>query len=52
MRVSSYSKAQGMIGAIEQRDMVNSGVRDTKDTDLRSEVGCTVQASCLIASPL
>jgi hypothetical protein len=35
MRVSSYSKA----GAVEQRDMVNSGAGDTKDRDLRQDRG-------------
>jgi hypothetical protein len=34
MCVSSYSK----VGAIEQRYMVNSGVRGTKDRNLRIEV--------------
>jgi hypothetical protein len=37
MRVSSYSKAD----AIEQRDVINSGVRGTKDRNLRTGVGCT-----------
>ena len=37
MRVSSYSK----VDAVKQRDVVNSGVRGTKDLDLRTEVGCT-----------
>ena len=37
MCVSRYSKA----GAIEQRYMVNSGVRGTKDRNLRTEGGCT-----------
>jgi hypothetical protein len=35
MRVSSYSKAD----TVEQRDIVNSGVRGTKDRNLRTEVG-------------
>jgi hypothetical protein len=34
VQVSSYSK----VGAIEQRYMVNSGVRGTKDKNLRIEV--------------
>jgi hypothetical protein len=36
MCVSSYSK----VGPIEQRYMVNSGVRGTKDRNLRS--GCII----------
>jgi hypothetical protein len=34
MYVSSYSK----VGTVEQRYMVNSGVRGTKDRNLRTEV--------------
>ena len=34
MSVSSYSE----VGAVEQKDMVNSGVRGTKDRGLRTEV--------------
>jgi hypothetical protein len=36
VRVSSYSK----VDAVEQRDIVNSGVRGTEDWNLRAEVGC------------
>jgi hypothetical protein len=36
MSVNSYSK----VDAVEQKDMVNSGVRGTKDRDLRTEVDC------------
>ena len=36
MCVSSYSKAD----AVEQRYMVNSGVRGTKERNLRTEVDC------------
>jgi hypothetical protein len=36
MSVSSYSK----VDAAEQKDMVNSGVRGTKDRNLRTEVDC------------
>jgi hypothetical protein len=40
VRASSYSK----VGAVEQREMVNSGVRGTMDRNLglRTEVGCKV----------
>jgi hypothetical protein len=34
--VSSYSK----VDAVEQKDMVNSGMRGTKERNLRTEVGC------------
>jgi hypothetical protein len=37
MCVSSYSK----VGAVEQRYMVNSGMRGTKNNHLRTEVDCT-----------
>ena len=37
MRVSSYSK----VDAVEQRYMVNSGVRGTKNKGLRTKVDCT-----------
>ena len=37
MRVSSYSK----VDAVEQRDVVNSGVRGKEDWILRTEAGCT-----------
>ena len=36
MRVRSYST----VGVVEQKDMVNSGVRGTKDKNLRTEVDC------------
>ena len=36
MRVNSYST----VDVIEQKDMVNSGVRGTKDKNLRTEVDC------------
>jgi hypothetical protein len=36
MCVSSYSK----VDAAEQKDVVNSGARGTKDRNLRTEVGC------------
>jgi hypothetical protein len=40
MSISSYSK----VDAVEQKDMVNSGVRGagTKDRNLRTEVDCKV----------
>jgi hypothetical protein len=41
MCVSSYSK----VGAIEQRYMVNSGVRGTKNNHLMIEMGCTYYLS-------
>jgi hypothetical protein len=44
MRVSSYSK----VDAVEQRDMVNSGVRGAKDWSLRTEVD--VRASYLLST--
>ena len=40
--VSSYLYSK--VGAVEQKDMVNSGARGTKDRNLRTEVGCTVKA--------
>jgi hypothetical protein len=36
MSVSSYSK----VDAVEQKDVVNSGVGGTKDRNLRTEVAC------------
>ena len=36
IRVSSYSK----VGAVEQKDVVNSEARGRKDRNLRTEVGC------------
>ena len=38
MSMSSYSK----VDAVEQKDMVNSGVEGTKDRNLRTEVDCKV----------
>ena len=38
MRVNSYST----VGVIEQKDMVNSGVRGRKKMNLRIEVASTV----------
>ena len=37
MRVSSYIK----VDAVEQRDVVNSGVGGAKGRNLRTGVGCT-----------
>ena len=36
MNVNSCSE----VGAVEQKDMVSSGVRGTKDRNLRTEVDC------------
>ena len=44
---SSYSK----VGAIEQRYMVNSGVRGTKNKGLRAEVGCASIAPIIYHLP-
>jgi hypothetical protein len=38
--VSSYLDSK--VGAVEQKDMVNSGARGTKDRNLRTEVDCKV----------
>jgi hypothetical protein len=43
MRVRSYRT----VGVVEQKDMVNSGVRGTKDKNLRIEVGCIIEVSYL-----
>jgi hypothetical protein len=37
MRVSSYSE----VDAVEKRSMVNSGAGGEKDSNPRTEVGCT-----------
>jgi hypothetical protein len=40
MRANSYSK----VDAVEQRGVVNSGMRSKKDRDLRTEVDCALSA--------
>jgi hypothetical protein len=47
MRVSSYSNSE--VGAVEQKDMANSGARGKgkKDRNLRTEVGCRSTVSYL-----
>jgi hypothetical protein len=44
MSVSSYSE----VDAVEQKDMVNSGVGGAKDRNLRTEVGCRSIAISII----
>jgi hypothetical protein len=48
VRVSSYSYSK--VDAVEQRDMVNSGVRGTKNRNLRTEVNCTSTVSYLLST--
>jgi hypothetical protein len=38
MRVSSHSE----VGAVEQKDMANSGAGGAKDRNLRTEVDCKI----------